>query len=87
MAAMAPSTNIGAASLVTSTGEDLPETLEAKATEAAAAFIRSIAEERGRNADALEGTVVEAKAYAASEARRWSPRTRRSFAGSPVRMS
>ena len=68
VAAMAPSTNIGAASPVTSTGEDLPETLEAKATEAAAAFIRSIAEERGRNADALEGTVVEAKAYAASEA-------------------
>ena len=65
---MAPSTNIGAASPVTSTGEDHPETLEAKATEAAAAFIRSIAEERGRNADALEGTVVEAKAYAASEA-------------------
>ena len=63
-----PSTNIGAASPVTSTGEDHPETLEAKATEAAAAFIRSIAEERGRNADALEGTVVEAKAYAAPEA-------------------
>ena len=68
VAAMAPSTNIGAATPVSSTGEDLPETLKSKASEAAAAFIRSIAEERGRNAEALEGTVLEAKAYSASEA-------------------
>ena len=68
VAAMAPSTNIGAATPVSSTGEDLPETLKSKASEAAAAFIRSIAEERGRNAEALEGTVLEAKAYTASEA-------------------
>ena len=68
VAAMAPSTNIGAAAPVSSTGEELPDTVKSKASEAAAAFIRSIAEERGRNADALEATVVEAKAYTASEA-------------------
>ena len=68
VAAMAPSTNIGAAAPVGSTGEDLPETLKSKAFQATAAFMRSIAEERGRNADALEGTVLEAKAYSASEA-------------------
>ena len=47
--ALAPATNIGAASVVTIDGEDLPETLSLKATEDAAAFMRSIAEARGRN--------------------------------------
>ena len=68
VAAMAPSTNIGAAAPVSTTGDELPDTVKSKATEAAAAFMRSIAEERGRNAEALEGTVVAAKAYSASEA-------------------
>ncbi len=68
IAAMAPSTNIGAAAPVSATGEELPDTVRSKASQAAAAFIRSIAEERRRNADALEATVVEAKAYTASEA-------------------
>jgi len=39
-----------------------------KATEDAAAFMRSIAEARGRNISALEATVLSAKAYSASEA-------------------
>ena len=68
VAAMTPSTNIGAASPVAGGGDDLPETLAAKATQDAAAFIRSIAEERGRNAQALEDTVVSAVSYSASEA-------------------
>lgn len=68
VAAMAPTTNIGAASPVAGGGDDLPETLAAKATQDAAAFIRSIAEERGRNAEALEDTVVNAVSYSASEA-------------------
>ena len=68
VAAMAPSTNIGAAAPVSATGDELPDTVKSKASETAAAFIRSIAEERGRNADALEGTVVDARAYTASEA-------------------
>ncbi len=68
LAAMAPATNIGAASVVGGAGEDLPETLERKVTNDAAAFIRSIADQRGRNADALEKTVREASAYSAEEA-------------------
>ena len=68
VAAMAPTTNIGAASPVGAGGEDLPETIKSKATQDAAAFMRSIAEERDRNADALEQTVLEAKSYSASEA-------------------
>lgn len=68
VAAMAPGTNIGAASPVGAAGEELPETLRSKATQDAAAFMRSIAEERDRNAEALEQTILSAKAYSASEA-------------------
>ena len=68
VAAMAPSTNVGAASPVGASGEELPETLASKARQDAAAFLRSIAEERGRNAEALEATVLEAASYTASEA-------------------
>ena len=66
--AMAPSTNIGAASVVSSDGSELPETIGRKAMQDAAAFIRSIAETRGRNISALEDTVLEAAAYSAEEA-------------------
>jgi membrane-bound serine protease (ClpP class) len=68
VAAMAPVTNIGAASVVGGGGEDLPDTLERKATQDAAALLRSIAEQRGRNAEALEAAVFEATAYSAAEA-------------------
>ena len=68
VAAMAPATNIGAASPVGVSGEDLPETIKSKATQDAAAFIRDIAEERGRNADALEQTVLNAISYSSLEA-------------------
>jgi membrane-bound serine protease (ClpP class) len=66
--AMAPATNIGAASVVGTDGADLPDTLGRKATQDAAAFIRSIAEKRDRNISALEQTVLSASAYSASEA-------------------
>ena len=49
VAVMAPGTSIGAATPVGSGGEDLPETLSDKATNAAAADMRAIATERGRN--------------------------------------
>ncbi len=65
---MAPATNIGAASPVDGSGNDLPDTLENKVTQDTAAFIRSIAEERGRNVEALEATVLVARSYSASEA-------------------
>ena len=67
-AVMAPSTNIGAASPVGSTGEDLPETLKSKVTNDAAAEIRSIAAARGRNQEKLEETVLLAVAFTAEEA-------------------
>jgi membrane-bound serine protease (ClpP class) len=66
--AMAPATNIGAAAVVGGGGEDLPETLGRKATEDAAALIRSIAERRDRPVAPLEATVREATSYSAAEA-------------------
>ncbi len=68
VAAMASATNIGAAAPVGSGGEDLPDTLESKATQDAAAFIRSIGERTGRNVEALAETVLNARSYSASEA-------------------
>ena len=67
-AVMAPGTNIGAATPVSSTSEDLDETLANKVTNDAAALIRSIAEERGRNSDTLEETVRNAVSFTAREA-------------------
>ena len=68
IAVMAPGSNIGAATPVSGGGKDLGETLADKVTNDAAALIRSIADERGRNADALEETVRTAASYTANEA-------------------
>ena len=68
VAAMAPGTNIGAASPVAGGGQELPETLKSKATQDAAAFIRSIADERGRNRERLEQTVLNSLSLSPSEA-------------------
>ena len=67
-AAMAPGTNIGAASPVGTGGEELPETLKDKATQDAAALMRDIASTRGRNVEKLEQTVLWATAYSSEEA-------------------
>ena len=67
-AVMAPATNIGAASPVTLGGDDVPDTLFRKVNEDTRAFIRSIAEERGRDAAALETTITSAKSFTAREA-------------------
>ena len=67
-AVMAPGSNIGAATPVSGTGEELGETMASKVENDAAALIRSIAQERGRNADMLEATVREAASYSAQEA-------------------
>ena len=67
-AVMAPGTNIGAASPVGGGGEELPETLKDKVTNDAAALMRSIADERGRNGEKLEETVRQATSYSADEA-------------------
>ena len=67
-AVMSPGTNFGAASPVGGGGEELPETLKDKVTNDAAALMRSIADERGRNGEKLEETVRQATAYTAEEA-------------------
>ena len=68
VAAMAPNTNIGAASVVGSGGEDLPETLAAKVTNDAVARIRELADEHGRNADWAESAVRDAASIGAADA-------------------
>ncbi|MBC8281065.1 MAG: nodulation protein NfeD [Chloroflexi bacterium] len=67
-AVMAPGTNIGAATPISATGEDLEDTLASKIENDAAALIRSIAQTRGRNQDKLEATVRSAASYSAQEA-------------------
>ncbi len=68
IAAMAPNTNIGAASVVGSGGAELPETIAAKITNDAVARIRSLAEAHERNADWAESAVREAASVNATEA-------------------
>ena len=67
-AVMAPGTNIGAATPIAAGGEELGETLASKVENDAAALIRSIAQERGRNQDKLEDTVRKASSFTAREA-------------------
>jgi membrane-bound serine protease (ClpP class) len=68
VAAMAPSTRIGAASPVASGGDDIGGTLEEKITSDLAALITGIAEERGRNAEWAERAVRRAIAANSREA-------------------
>ena len=68
LAFMAPGTNIGAASPVGSSGEDIPGTLGDKVRNDAIANITAIAEARGRPVDWAVGTVRDARSSPASEA-------------------
>lgn len=68
IAAMAPNTNIGAAAAINSDGSDIEGTLGEKIENNDAAFIRGIAELRGRNADWAERAVREAVSATATEA-------------------
>ncbi len=68
VALMAPGTSIGAASPISSTGEDIPDTLRDKVFNDTAARIRAIAEERGRNADWAESAVRQAVSAGANDA-------------------
>jgi membrane-bound serine protease (ClpP class) len=68
-AAMAPETAIGAASPVGAEGQELGETLEAKAKNILKATVRSLAERRGAEAVKLaEETIESAEAVSAKEA-------------------
>jgi len=66
--AMAPSTNIGAAHPVDMTGK-MSEEMSKKATNDAASFIRSIAEETGHNPNWAENAVRESVSLTATEAK------------------
>jgi membrane-bound serine protease (ClpP class) len=68
VAAMAPATNIGAAHPIDASGGDIEGTLGTKVENDAVAFIRSIATERGRNADWAERAVRYSIAASADEA-------------------
>jgi membrane-bound serine protease (ClpP class) len=68
VAAMAPLTTIGAASVVGSGGAELPETLASKITNDLVAEIRDLAEAHGRNADWAESAVRDAASIGADGA-------------------
>ena len=67
VAVMAPGTSIGAAHPV-AVGEEMPEEVSKKVTEYSSAWIRSIAEIRGRDPEQAELAVTESKSFTASEA-------------------
>jgi membrane-bound serine protease (ClpP class) len=68
VAAMAPVTEIGAAHPVALGEDGMDETMEEKVVNDAVAYIRSIAETNGRNADWAEAAVRESRSSPASEA-------------------
>jgi membrane-bound serine protease (ClpP class) len=68
VATMAPGSNIGAATPIDSSGEDIGEDLRAKILEDTQALLRSISAERDRNLDWALSTVTDARSYTADEA-------------------
>lgn len=68
VAAMAPGTNMGSASPVAMGGGEMDETMKKKVENDAVAYIRSIASEKGRNAEWAEKAVREAVNITAEEA-------------------
>lgn len=68
IAAMAPGTNIGAAHPVTGTGGDIPKTMNDKVMNDFLAFSRSVATERGRNAEWVATAIRESASITADEA-------------------
>lgn len=69
VAAMAPGTNTGAAHPVGGEGQDLPKKLNEKAEQDARAFIRTLARQRGRNAEKAEAAVLQSVSYTETEAK------------------
>ncbi|MDP2932040.1 MAG: nodulation protein NfeD [Chloroflexota bacterium] len=68
VAAMAPGSRIGAATPVTMEGQQISEEMKRKVTEDAIAWIKSISELRGRNAEQAALAVSEGKSYTVTEA-------------------
>jgi membrane-bound serine protease (ClpP class) len=73
LAAMAPGTHIGAAHPVSGGGQTLDETSSKKAAEDIAAYARTLAGKRGRNAQLAEQAVLESKAFTEVEALKAAP--------------
>jgi membrane-bound serine protease (ClpP class) len=73
IAAMAPGTHIGAAHPVSGGGVTMDETSSKKAAEDMAAYVRTIAGKRGRNAQLAEQAVLESKAFTENEALKATP--------------
>jgi membrane-bound serine protease (ClpP class) len=67
VAVMAPGASIGGAHPV-SVGQEMPEEVKKKVTEYSSAWIRSIAEIRGRDSEQAELAVSESKSFTVSEA-------------------
>jgi len=68
IAAMAPSTTIGAAHPVSGSGEEIPEDQMKKITEFAAKWMKTIAENRGRNIEEAQLAVTESKSFTDNDA-------------------
>ena len=68
VAAMAPGTHIGAAHPVAGGGQTIDETMSKKMTEDVAAYVRTLAAKRHRNAELAEQAVTQSKAFTEEEA-------------------
>jgi membrane-bound serine protease (ClpP class) len=68
VAAMAPGTNTGAAHPVLSTGADIPGAMGQKVENDAAALMRSVVSQRGRNVQIAESAVRQSKSFTDDEA-------------------
>jgi membrane-bound serine protease (ClpP class) len=68
VAAMAPGTNMGAASPVNIGGKDIEKTMARKVEKDMTAYVRSLAEKRGRNADWAASAVTESESISAEKA-------------------
>ena len=68
VAVMAPGTHIGAAHPVSGSGQPVDETMAKKAASDTAAYVRSLAEARGRNVALAADAVLESRAFTEREA-------------------
>jgi len=68
IAAMAPGTNIGAAHPVVAMGKEMDKTMDTKVVNDLVAFIKGIAEQRGRNVEWAEEAVRQSVSVTAEEA-------------------
>lgn len=73
VAVMAPGTHIGAAHPVSGTSQAMDETTSKKAAEDAAAYVRTLAEARGRNVTLAAAAVLDSRAFTEHEALQADP--------------